>query len=457
LLRDWRKELNRLLIVTFIFGCVGYFLNAMTLALLIALALYIGQNFYQLRRLHKWLSQDHINKSEPPESFGLWGDILDGIYRLQKRERKSSRKLKAIIDKAQESSAALEMAVVMVSKHSTLVWWNKAAETLLGLHFPNDQNQAVLNLIRDPRFADYFNSGSFTEPVVITSPGNKNLILEYHITLFGENERLIIVRDITQIHRLELMRKDFVGNVSHELGTPITVIKGYLENILDNADDLSEMWRNALLQMQQQSNRMENIVQDLLLLASLETKVIANHQESVNVRTLLNEIKSDTAQIFADKSHEFKIDCANEYTISADRSELYSAISNLAINAAKYTPVGGTIILSARREQDSFDIEVQDNGIGIEKHHLPRLTERFYRVDASRSSESGGTGLGLAIVKHIMVRHGANLKIISNPEKGSRFICSLPLARLIDSTEDSSGANNTHTIPDRPDIGARLH
>lgn len=430
-LQNWRSELNRLCILLFTAAVVGYVVGHVSFVMLVSLCLYYFFNLYQLRRFNQWLSRDSSeNDSEPPESFGLWGDIFDGIYRLQRQERRSSNYLSKIIDKAQESSAALEMAVVMINKQGNLDWWNLASEKLLGFRFPQDKNQAVTNLIRDPSFSEYFHSENYDETLKMEAPGEKNKTLEFQIALFGEHERLMLVRDITQLHRLESMRKDFVGNVSHELGTPITVIKGYLETIQDNIDALDPKWHKPIQQMQQQSVRMENIVRDLLILSSLETKGFTKAQDKINLQQLFSEIESDTQQMFKDKAHTFDIRCEPDLVITGKRSELYSAISNLVVNAAKYTSSGGKINLSAYPSGNSFAIDVKDNGLGIEKHHIPRLTERFYRIDGSRSSETGGTGLGLAIVKHILARHEAELEIESTYGVGSRFICRLPMERV---------------------------
>ena len=423
-------------------GLVGWLLGRPWPALLVALLCYALLNIYQLQKLSLWLSQDPTKSgTEPPEGFGIWGEIFDGIYHLQKMERKSSVYLENIIGKAQESSTALEMAVVMINKQGNIEWWNLASEELLGFKYPQDKNQSVSNLIRNPRFASYFQQENYDETLKLEAPGDNRKILEFQIALFGEHEKLMIVRDITQLQRLEQMRTDFVGNVSHELATPITVIKGYLEAILDNMDDLNEKWRKPIKQMRQQSMRMENIVRDLLMLTSLETKNITKHRENVDVAKLIKEIESDTRQMFEDKAHTFAIDCDNAAIIIGNRSELYSALSNLVINAAKYTPVKGKISLSAQFDDDGLRIKVTDTGIGIEQQHIPRLTERFYRVDVSRSSETGGTGLGLAIVKHILKRHDAELHIESKPGLGSSFSCHFPKGRVIRKSATASSTD----------------
>jgi len=444
-MQNWRSELNRLCLLLSLAAVIGYAVGHVSWVMLVSLSIYYLYNLYQLRRFNLWLNRDSSESdSEPPESFGLWGDIFDGIYRLQKQERRSSSYLATIVDKAQESSAALEMAVVMINRQGNLDWWNFAAEKLLGLQHPKDRNQSITNLIRNPSFSEYFHSENYDETLKMEAPGESSKILEFQIALFGENERLMIVRDITQLHRLESMRKDFVGNVSHELGTPITVIKGYLETILDNLDALDEKWHKPMQQMQQQSMRMENIVRDLLMLSSLETKGLTKTQDIIDLNSLFSEIESDTQQMFKDKAHTFELVCPPSLAIIGKRSELYSAISNLVVNAAKYTAAGGHIKLSANQGTEFLDIAVADNGIGIENHHIPRLTERFYRIDGSRSADTGGTGLGLAIVKHILARHEAELEIKSIYGQGSSFICRLPLSRVTSgSIEDGQSQQPT--------------
>ncbi len=447
---NWRSEIKRYIAVLALVSLVGYLLGALIPAILLCLASIVLIDLLQLYRLHKWLAKDHSSdKSAPPESFGVWGNIFDGIYRLQKQERRASAYLENILHKAQESSAALEMAVIMINRHNNLDWWNRASETLLGLRYPQDRGQSVTNLIRDPLFAEYFNSENYDEPLKLNAPGDNAQVLEFQIAVFGEHERLMIVRDITQLHRLELMRKDFVGNVSHELGTPITVIKGYLEAITDNMQDLDEKWQKPIEQMHQQSQRMENIVKDLLLLSSLETKHRPKQQESFNLGQLLSEIRSDTLQIYKKKSQQFKLSCADSLEFMGDRSELYSALSNLIANAAKYTPAKGEIAVRVEEADEGLSIVIEDNGIGIEEHHIPRLTERFYRVDVSRSSQTGGTGLGLAIVKHIIGRHDGELIIESEVGKGSRFSCRFPANRyqqLSHPDPESSRAPSTEKV-----------
>ena len=447
-MQAWRSELRKQVLILFSVCLVGYSIGQLLPALLLLLACYVLFNLVQLHRLTKWLAKDHASdRSAPPEGFGLWGGVFDGIYRLQKQERRASAYLENIVNKAQESSAALEMAIIMVDRNNNLDWWNKATESLLGLRYPEDRRLPVTNLIRDPAFTAYFGRNVYDEPLHINAPGDSGKRLEIQIALFGENERLIIVRDISQLHRLELMRKDFVGNVSHELGTPITVIKGYLEAILDNIQDLDGKWEKPVIQMHQQSSRMENIVKDLLALSALETGTPSRKQSSFALIQLLSEIVNDARQIFAQQDHQFSLSCDENIKFIGDRGELYSAIANLVSNAAKYTPYQGKINILIRLSEGFLEAHVEDNGPGIEAQHLPRLTERFYRVDVSRSSETGGTGLGLAIVKHIVNRHDGELTISSEVGKGSCFTCRFPLSRVKTDGRDTVAADERAETP----------
>jgi two-component system phosphate regulon sensor histidine kinase PhoR len=444
----WRSELRKQVLILVSVCLVGYSIGQFLPALLLLLVCYVLFNLVQLHRLTKWLAKDHASdRSAPPEGFGLWGGVFDGIYRLQKQERRASAYLENIVNKAQESSAALEMAIIMVDRNNNLDWWNKATESLLGLRYPEDRRLPVTNLIRDPAFTAYFGRNVYDEPLHINAPGDSGKRLEIQIALFGENERLIIVRDISQLHRLELMRKDFVGNVSHELGTPITVIKGYLEAILDNIQDLDGKWEKPVIQMHQQSSRMENIVKDLLALSALETGTPSRKQSSFALIQLLSEIVNDARQIFAQQDHQFSLSCDENIKFIGDRGELYSAIANLVSNAAKYTPYQGKINILIRLSEDFLEAHVEDNGPGIEAQHLPRLTERFYRVDVSRSSETGGTGLGLAIVKHIVNRHDGELTVSSEVGKGSCFTCRFPLSRVKTDGRDTVAADERAETP----------
>ncbi len=364
----------------------------------------------------------------PAAALLLWSGYI--LRRMRRLERSAAGRLRDLYDRAQKSSTALEIGIVMVEGDERLEWWNRTGEDLLGLRHPEDLGRPVTSLVRDPRFVEYFGGGPRPEPLRFSAPGSVNRMLECRIARYGESGRLMVFRDITRLHRLEQMRTDFVGNVSHELGTPITVIKGYLEAIMANMEDLDEKWRRPVRQMHQQSVRMGNLVNDLLLLSSLETQSLSERQERIDLSGLLDEIRHETQHVFDSKGHALGIHCRRDIRLVGDRKEIYSALSNLVSNAAKYTLRDGSIAVKAYFSGPSFDVAVIDNGIGIESRHIPRLTERFYRIDAGRSSETGSTGLGLAIVKHVLARHGAELEIDSELGGGSRFVCRFPVDRV---------------------------
>jgi two-component system phosphate regulon sensor histidine kinase PhoR len=390
--------------------------------LAIGLGLYLAWTLKQLLRLHDWL-RHHKPDEPPPDGYGLWGEVFDSIYHLQRRDQRVRGRLQAVIDRVQESTAALKDAVIMLDSEGNLEWWNRAAETLLGLKTPQDSGQPVTNLVRHPRFKEYFEQSNFAEPLEIPSPVSDRLRIQMLITRYGNNEHLMLVRDVTRIHQLEQMRKDFVANVSHELRTPLTVICGYLETLLDNVDEVNPRWVRALQQMQQQGGRMQTLLNDLLLLAKLEATDYPSDNQPIDVPSLLQSIKNDAQALSGSKNQQITLDVESDVSLKGSEAELRSAFSNLIFNAVKYTPAEGKIRVRWWADGRGAHLSVQDSGIGIDSKHIPRLTERFYRVDSSRASNTGGTGLGLAIVKHVLLRHRGTLEINSVPGKGSVFIC----------------------------------
>jgi len=408
----------------------GVISNQYGWSLAIGLGLYLAWTLKQLLRLHDWLSR-HKADEPPPDGYGLWGEVFDSIYHLQRRDQRVRGRLQAVIDRVQESTAALRDAVIMLDSEGNLEWWNRAAETLLGLKTPQDSGQSVSNLVRHPRFKEYFEQGNYAEPLEIPSPTNDRMRIQLLITRYGNNEHLMLVRDVTRIHQLEQMRKDFVANVSHELRTPLTVIFGYLETLLDNVEEVNPRWVRALQQMHQQGGRMQTLLNDLLLLAKLEATDYPSDSHPIEVATLLKTIKGDAQALSANKNQQISLNVESEVQLKGSETELRSAFSNLIFNAVKYTPAEGTIHIRWWADEHGAHLSVQDSGIGIETKHLPRLTERFYRVDSSRASNTGGTGLGLAIVKHVLLRHRGTLEINSVPGKGSVFICHFPAIQVI--------------------------
>ncbi len=421
MLKGFSTELQRILIILVVCSIIGFFSDYYALWMLLGCGLYISWMLWQMRRLNQWLL--HREREHPPEASGIWGQIFDNIYQLQRDQRLEKENLQSVIKRIQEISSALKDGLIILDARGHLDFWNPAAHRMLALS-TKDQGQSVINFIRHPKFVAYFEEGNYDEPLELPSPRFPSKQLQFQITVFGKSERLIVVRDITQVHNLEKMRQDFIANVSHELRTPLTVISGYVETLADN--NTTPGWDKPLQQMLQQSKRMSLLINDLLVLSKLETTESGHNHKPINIEQLLAVVKAEAEVLSREKSQQLSLICNNTtrpLLLPGNDKELHSAFSNLVINAIKYTPAEGKISILLWQDQKHVYVSVSDNGPGIEAQHLPRLTERFYRVDASRNSSTGGTGLGLAIVKHVLMRHYAELQITSEPGKGSMFTC----------------------------------
>lgn len=423
----WRSELRRFVLITIIGTGLGYYLGHPIEALILLLIAGNGWHILHLSRMQRWFDQEQVNRL--PHAMGAWGKLFSDAQRRHQQNIKSQQQLQSIINRIQDSTAALQDAVLMVDSNGALEFWNQAAQGYLGLRTPVDIGQPITNLIRNPEFKNYFDKAQYQEPLVITSPVNPQMFLQFNITLFGRKDRLILVHDVTRLKHLEQMRKDFVANVSHELRTPLTVLSGYIETMQMGADSLPPRWKRMLQQMYEQSHRMGNIIKDLLILSRLEN-THNDKPKRVRMTELLSAIHSDAVAL-SDGRHEVELQIDSDKDISGYYNELRSAFSNLVFNAVKYTPEGGKVVIRWYMSQDHGCFSVEDNGIGIAPHHIPRLTERFYRVDPSRNAETGGTGLGLAIVKHVLGHHQAELRITSATGKGSTFLCDFPARGLL--------------------------
>ena len=421
----WRSELRRLILCALISLLIGWFFSLPLVGLAAGSFGYGLWLVYQVRKLDQWFQgQSH----KVPEASGVWGDLLDKIYRLQRREKEAQKNLKSTIKRVQQSVDALADGVLMVNKDSNLEWCNRAARRLLGVQPGRDLGQPIVNLLRDPRFKTYFDEKDYEEPLSFSMPNRPDTLLQLHFTIFGKNDRMIIVRDVTRISLLERMRSDFVANVSHELKTPITVLKGYFEQMMIAIDQMPDRWIKPIHSMNQQTLRMDALVTDLLTLSRLESGHPPKDQQLIDIQKLVEVIISEFRERFQ-REIETEI---SEIGLLGSYTEVRSAITNLVSNAIKYSEVVTPIRINWRPSRDgsSMSLEVKDAGKGIAPEHLPRLTERFYRVDSGRATSTGGTGLGLAIVKHIMLRHDGRLIIDSEVGRGSRFVCRFPLFRL---------------------------
>lgn len=423
---SWLTASLRILLLTALAGALGAYYGLAVEAIIAALLLVVGLWIYQMYRVQSWLNDP---STVPPDVFGIWGELLTRIYSLQRQHMVAQAQLQSTVEYLQSSFAAIREGVVMVDEQGLITWFNKAAEPLLGLHHEVDRGQTLTNLVREPDFNEYFLSGEYAKPLhyQVTS-GSEQKYMRVEITYFGEGDRVLFARDISDAVRLEQMRRDFVANVSHELRTPLTVISGYLGTFIENDSDIPERYRKGLNQMSQQAQRMEGLLRDLLWLSRIEAEKRNEPLEFVDIGGLLQELKDELGEAYPDS--KIVLDIGSGVHVSGDYQKLYSAVSNLVINAIKYSDCDNPITISWHVKGESGLLSVRDRGIGIDPVHIPRLTERFYRVDDSRNSSTGGTGLGLAIAKHVAAAHGAQLHIESELGEGSRFTLVFPLRGL---------------------------
>ncbi len=367
-----------------------------------------------------------------PNASGAW----EGVFRaLSRRARQASalrERLGATLDRFREAAQAMPDGVVFLSHTGEIEWLNRRAEACFGLDAARDKGAPLTNLVRQPDFVRYLESNLFNEPFLFHPLHRRAAALLVQVISFGDGRRIVIARDVSQLEKLENMRRDFVANVSHELRTPLTVVSGFLETVLDAEDALSpEEMRTYLGMAKDQAARMQRLIQDLLTLSTLETDAPLPPEEDIEVNALVREIARETEALSAGR-HDVQAEINGACHVLGSTKELHSAFANLASNAVRYTPDGGSIHLSwAIRADGCGEYCVRDSGIGVAAEHVDRLTERFYRVDRGRSRETGGTGLGLAIVKHVLTRHQGQLRVRSTPGKGSEFCLLLPASRVI--------------------------
>ncbi len=415
----WLQEFWRLFIFILSMSFIGFLIGQTLLLLLITTIIYIVWHLYNIYRLENWF----LKNNQLPEAAGIWGEIFYQLYRRQQRHRKRKRRLSLILKRFRRSTAAMPDAAVVLDNKFEIEWFNIAAKKLLGLKSPQDRGKLITNLIRNPAFATYIKIiDDYEKGIKLVAPNNPQMILNFCMIPYAGNQYLLIAHDISQLHNLEQIRRDFIANISHELRTPLTVIQGFIETMRDNEDVAMKQWQRPLLLMDQQSNRMRNIIEDLLFLSRLECEgVQKNIEKSINIAEIVTSIYEE-AQLLSTE-HNFTLEVDKNLTLNGHAKELRSAFSNLVFNAIRYTPAGGEIKIRWYQDMEVKHFAVHDTGEGIAPEHLPRITERFYRVDVGRSRDKGGTGLGLAIVKHVVNHHNGKLRIESIVEKGSVFYC----------------------------------
>jgi two-component system phosphate regulon sensor histidine kinase PhoR len=386
--------------------------------------------FFHLRNLHqfrRWLRSPSLDTV--PAGAGLWAGAFAALYRLMRRQSQSESRLSAALKRFQRAGAAIPEGMVILDEGDRIEWCNPQAESHLGLDLTRDEGQQITYLVRHPQFVEYLNSLNYNEPLVVRLPRDVDLLLAVQLVPYGDKQKLLFSRDITHLERVETMRRDFVANVSHELRTPLTVLYGFLETLVGMPQLDSDMTRRTLRLMQEQAQRMQRLVEDLLTLSRLESSHYLLSEESVDVPALVRGLYQDAVALSAGH-HHIQLQIENSDWLNGSVQELRSAFGNLISNAIRYTPEGGEIRLRWQIVDGQPAFTVEDSGIGIDAQHIPRLTERFYRVDHGRSRETGGTGLGLAIVKHVLNRHQARLDVSSDPGHGSRFSAVFPPQRL---------------------------
>ena len=428
----WRSEYYWLALL----GLIGLFIGKVTglylLSGLVCVLIYLFRHIYHINQLLHWLRSGN----KLPQSSGIWDEIYYLIYRLRRRNKNRKKRLLAMLERFRTATAALPDATVVLGARDEIDWFNEAAERLLGLR-KGDIGQQVGNLLRYPKFTEFLLATNYDTTVNLPSPVVEKGQLEIRIVPYGDHLRLLIAQDVTQIRFMERVRSDFVSNVSHELRTPLTVLRGYLETLNDTGGDLPLPQQKVFRRMEEQTQRMQKLIDGLLSLTKLESGALAPAKR-VDVPLLLNSV-CDEAGHLAKPGQTLHLSLESSADLAGTEAELRSAFSNLVINALKYTPESGAVTVRWRDEANGAVLEVEDNGPGIPAEHLPRLTERFYRVGMGKSGDHAGVGLGLAIVKHVMTRHEGELKIASALGKGSCFSCKFPEKRLMRSQPSRDG------------------
>ena len=408
-------------------GLAGWYVWSLTIGLAIALAVLMVMVLVQLGymfQLSQWL--DNPEEVRLTDGWGSWTEIFAKLYKLRREEQKNRNELAEWLSRFRQAMQQLPDGVVIMDDVLSLEWCNSAAQAHLGLELQKDKGMRVTNLIRSPQFIDYIILGRYDEPLTLALEDRKLII---RLIPFEKHRQILVTHDATEHERLEQMRRDFIANASHELRTPLTVINGFLE-IAASEPDLDPSTRQQHLRlMTEQGQRMQHLVEDMLTLTRLESVEFPLREESVDMRQLMEQVRAE-AEALSGGRHGITLDCDGP-DLRGSADELRSAIGNLVSNAVRYTPDGGRIEISWHETDEGCRCDVSDTGIGIRPEHISRLTERFYRVDKSRSRATQGTGLGLAIVKHVLARHHGQLQIESEVGKGSRFSILFPRSVML--------------------------
>ncbi|WP_129647050.1 phosphate regulon sensor histidine kinase PhoR [Peristeroidobacter agariperforans] len=422
----WRS-VSRLGIALAVAFLIGLMFGRVALALAITFGIYSIVQLWNVLRVEYWLR--HRRVESPPDISGVWGEVVTIISRIYRRKQFHRARVTGLLREFRRLTSAMPEGAVLLGPDHEILWFNGRAGEWLRLRRKRDVGIRVENLVRHPAFVDYLKTGHPSEGPIVQDLETDRW-LAFNIVRTGTAERqLLMVRDVSQEQQLQSMRKDFVANASHELRSPLTVISGYLDALADD-EELDPAWNTPVLEMRRQAERMRTIIKDLLELSKLESGEHTQEESAVDMAGMLALLRKEVMAL-DERPRNVRLQLESDALLKGVESELHSVASNLITNAVKYTPAEGDIELRWWVDDAGAHLSVRDTGVGIAEEHIPRLTERFYRVDPGRARSMGGSGLGLAIVKHALQRHDATLEIKSKEGVGSTFTCHFPRTRVI--------------------------
>jgi two-component system phosphate regulon sensor histidine kinase PhoR len=421
------QSVSRLGIALAVAFLIGLMAGRVALALAITFGIYSMVQLWNVLRLEFWLR--HRRVESPPDISGVWGEVVTIISRIYRRKQFHRARVTGLLREFRRLTTAMPEGAVLLGPDHEILWFNGRAADWLRLRKKRDVGIRIENLVRHPVFVEYLKTGHPSDGALVQDLETDRW-LAFNVVRTGTAERqLLMIRDVSQEQQLQSMRKDFVANASHELRSPLTVISGYLDALADD-DHLDPTWNTPVLEMRRQAERMRTIIKDLLELSKLESGEHAQEEHPVDMAGMLALLRKEVMAL-DQHPRNVRLQLDSEALLKGVESELHSVASNLITNAVKYTPPEGEIELRWWTDEAGAHLSVRDTGVGIAEEHIPRLTERFYRVDPGRARSMGGSGLGLAIVKHALQRHDATLQIQSKEGVGSTFTCHFPRSRVI--------------------------
>lgn len=431
-----RQDIWIFLLILFFAGLFGKAIGYPLVTMLVAAVGIIAWNSYRINQLCRWL--DNPKNVSFPDTSGQFKGLYRLINKRKIKHKKRKRKLSNHLKQFRKAASALPDAIVLVDHFGKISWANANAADVFGIDWPNDKNVKFVDLISEPNIEKLFNDlpknkskeRNSEREIEYNSKHKPEITISVRVTRYSKKQNMVIGRDISRLLKINQIQRDFVANVSHELKTPLTVLKGYLD-IIHAKDNLPAELENVISQMQNQNERMELLVHDLLYLAKLENPQQQSPHKPVDITNMVNSVIETTEKKLSQKQLKLELDIDYDLKVLGNHYELHTAFSNLIYNAVNYTPQNGVINVSWKKSGDGVNFSVRDNGEGISSKHIPRLTQRFYRIDNDRSRDGGGTGLGLAIVKHVLQHHNAKLQIKSTVGIGSEFTCIFPITQVL--------------------------